>query len=390
VNARVHEENDTHPIVSVCVYNLDGSILWRWGTPKAGVNALHSDYACQIFDWNGDGQVEVIIGTDQHLIALDGASGKELLRHPIPKHANDSVTFAYLDGPSKPAVAIIKNRYKDIWAMTLDGTIRWHWAAPSGEDTAHQAYPIDLDGDGMEELISGFCAIDGKGQTLWSLKQAGVNCRKGHLDCARSITLDNPPGTRHLLMTLCGGNGIISVDLNGNRQWVHYGLHYESIDVGRLHPSLPGPQFAVDTTHGKKPYQDPLQCIDATGRIFGQVWGKRVRQHFNIDWLGNGFEQICIPSDFMIVDPSKGTAIAQLAAPQPEDLVPLKKEKARAAEHGLFGEYLYMGFCGDISGNGRHDIVMHTNPGTSIWIYQNTTGSTRNQELGSGTNYTLY
>ena len=92
----------------------------------------------------------------------------------------------------------------------------------------------------------------------------------------------------------------------------------------------------------------------------------------------------------MIVDPSKGTAIAQLAAPQPEDLVPLKKEKARAAEHGLFGEYLYMGFCGDISGNGRHDIVMHTNPGTSIWIYQNTTGSTRNQELGSGTNYTLY
>lgn len=390
VNARVNERNDTHPIVSVCVYKLNGSILWHWGTPDAGANALHSDFACQIFDWDGDGKAEVIICTDEHLIALDGASGEEMLRYPIPGDANDCVTFAHLDGPDQPAVAILKNRYRDLWAMNRDGTIRWHWAPPDGQLTAHQPYPIDLDGDGREELIPGFCAIDGNGKCLWSLERAGVDCKKGHLDCVRVVHLDEPGGTRQLLLTLCGGGGIICVDLQGNRQWGHEDLHYESIDVGTMHTGLPGPQLAVDITHGETPYQDPLQCIDATGRIFGQVWGKRVRQHFNADWLGNGLEQIVVPSDLVIVDPSKGTAIGRLLAPQPEDLTPLGEERSRCSQHSLFGEYLYMGFCGDIVGNGRQDIVIHTNPGTCVWIYENTNGKTEASEPGSGRNYTLY
>ena len=191
-------------------------------------------------------------------------------------------------------------------------------------------------------------------------------------------------------MTLCSGDGIVCVDLKGNKEWVRYSHHYESIDVGRLHPDLAGPQLAVDVTHGKKPYQDPLLCIDAAGRIFGRFWGIRVRQHFNVQWLGNGLEQIVIPSDLMIVDPARGTAIGRLLAPQPEDLVPLETQKARAAEHSHFGEYLYMGFSGDVTGNGRKDIVVHTNPGTCIWIYENKTGEQEDRDLGSGDNYTLY
>lgn len=390
VNARVNERNDTHPIVSVCVYRLDGSILWRWGNPRSGANALHSDFACQIFDWDRDGRAEVIIATEHHLIALDGASGKELIRHPIPRNAHDCITFANLDGPDHEAVAIIKNRYNDLWAMNRDGTIRWHWAPPKGERTAHQPYPIDLDGDGKEELIPGFCAIDGNAKQIWSLRQAGVDTGKGHLDCARAIVLDNPKDARHLLMTLCGGNGIVSVDLEGRRQWLRQGFHYESVDVGRFSAMLPGPQFAVDITHGMKPYQDPLLCIDATGRVFGRVWGVRVRQHFNVDWKGNALEQIVIPSDSVIVDPSSGTVTGRLDTPQPTDLVPLKEEEARDASHKHFGNYLFMGFCGDITGNRRQDIVIHTNPGTCVWIYENTAGEAKKRALGTGKNYTLY
>jgi len=390
VNARVKERNDTHPIVSVCVYKLDGAILWRWGNPESGANTLHSDFACQIFDWDRDGRAEIIIATEHHLIALDGASGKELLRHPIPENAHDCITFAALDGPDRDAVAIIKNRYNDLWAMNRDGTIRWHWAPPRGEETAHQPYPIDLDGDGKEELIPGFCAIDGNGKQVWSLRQAGVDTSKGHLDCARAIALDNPKHTRHLLMTLCSGNGIVSVDLKGRKQWLHQGLHYESVDVGLFSTTLPAPQLAVDITHGNKPYQDPLLCIDATGRVFGKIWGIRVRQHFNVDWLGNGLEQIVIPSDRVIVDASTGTAAGGLATPHPENLAPLKEEKVRAGEHKHFGEYLLMGFCGDITGNGREDVVIHTNPGTCVWIYENTAGKAKKRALGTGENYTLY
>lgn len=392
VNARVHEENDTHPVVSVCVYRLDGSILWRWGKPESGTNALHSDFACQIFDWNRDGQAEVIICTKDNLIGLDGTSGAELYRYAIPENAHDCVTFAWLDGPDRNAVAIIKNRYDDLWAMNRDGTVRWHWAPPPGERTAHQPYPLDLDGDGKEELIAGFCAIDGGGRTVWSLADAGVDCTRGHLDCARRLSPENPEDGRGILMTLCSGDGLIRVDLQGRREWFRQGLHYESIDVGRLRDDVPGPQLAVDVTHGQQPYQDPLLCLDAAGCAFGRVWGARVRQHFNVDWLGAGLEQIVIPSDRVIVDPAAGTVRGRLDTSQPVDLVPLTdgEESRRVGEHKLFGGYLLMGFAGNITGNGRQDVVLHTNPGTSIWIYENTSGTVAEHPLGAGANYTLY
>ncbi len=112
--------------------------------------------------------------------------------------------------------------------------------------------------------------------------------------------------------------------------------------------------------------------------------------HFNVDWLGNGLEQIVIPSDRVIIDPSTGTVAGRLDASQPDNLVPLKEEKARDGEHKQFGEYLFDGFCGDITGNGREDIVIHTNPGTCVWIYENTAGTAKKSTLGTGKNYTLY
>lgn len=392
VNARVHDANDVHHTVSVAVYDLDGQILWTWGDPSRGGNALHSDFACQLHDWNGDGVDEVVVATNRDLVVLDGATGDEVDRLPLPhSQASDSILFARIDAPDAPAVPIVKTRYSDIWALNRDGTVRWHFRPPAGQKTAHQPYAVDLDGDGREELIAGFCAIDGDGRMLWTLADCGVDCTAGHLDCARTLVTDARPDEPLLVLSLCSGAGMACVDCHGQLKWRHDGLHYESIDIGRFREDVPGPQIAVDTTHGQEPYVDPLLFFDAEGALWGRVLGARVRQHFNVDWLGNGCEQVVLPQgDRVIFDPQGGTVVARLDASPPEGTAPVTREASRSPEHSRFGEVLHMCFTADLTGDGRSDIVLWSNPGTAVWIYRNEQGQPHPTPLGSGANFSLY
>lgn len=390
VNALACDHEDVHHTVAVSAYSLDGEVLWRWGDPSQGCNALHSDVACQVYDCDGDGVPEVVAATDTHLVVLDGATGGERERIAIPRHASDCITFARLDGPDEPAVPLVKDRYRTIWALARDGSVRWRFRAPEGQRTAHQPYPVDLDGDGREEIVAGFCALDPDGAVIWSLDGAGIDCRAGHLDCVRAIRL--PDGEGRLVLTRCGGDGIACVDFGGRLIWQHTGRHYESVDAGRLRDDVPAPQLVVDITHAKSPYADPLLFLDAEGGLFGRVFGLRVRQHFLADWLGNGFEQVAVPcGDLALVDPPAGAVAGRFLTPQPESLVPVGEVPSRSPAHRLFGEdYLHMGFAGNIAGDGRDDIVLHTNPGTTVWIYRNTRGAATDRPLGNEVNYTLY
>jgi hypothetical protein len=46
---------------AVAAHDLDGNVLWRWGDPTIGTGVSSHDVACQIHDWNQDGNNEVII-----------------------------------------------------------------------------------------------------------------------------------------------------------------------------------------------------------------------------------------------------------------------------------------------------------------------------------------
>ena len=89
---------DVHYTSAVVAQRLDGQVLWRWGNPNIGRRGLHHDVACQIYDWDGDGTKEVVVATKGYLVELDGATGKERRRLPIPPDATDCLLFANLSG----------------------------------------------------------------------------------------------------------------------------------------------------------------------------------------------------------------------------------------------------------------------------------------------------
>jgi hypothetical protein len=80
----------------VAAHDLDGRVLWVWGNPNTGRRGLHHDVACQIHDWDGDGRNEVVVCTEGYLVELDGATGKERRKIPIPPNATDCLVFANL------------------------------------------------------------------------------------------------------------------------------------------------------------------------------------------------------------------------------------------------------------------------------------------------------
>ena len=57
----VTARNDRQIVTTVLASRLDGSVLWRWGTPNTGKAELGYDVPVQIYDLNGDGRTEVYL-----------------------------------------------------------------------------------------------------------------------------------------------------------------------------------------------------------------------------------------------------------------------------------------------------------------------------------------
>jgi hypothetical protein len=368
---------DVHCTSSVVVHQLDGSVLWKWGDPNAR-NAIHHDVACQIHDLDGDRRNEVVVAADRRVVVLDGATGAERRQFDVPRHASDCLTFANLSGGRRAADMLVKTRYGQIWAYDLQGKLLWTVEKPGGYRTCHQPFPIDLDGDGRDEIIAGFAALEHDGSLRWRLPDA--ICQGGHADAIRLFRDGDRPADKRLLLTHCGGNRMDLLDGDGRVLWSVTGLHFESVFFGELDKSLPGREIVVDICH--RPWgKSPLLVLDETGSLLGRYMTMRSRQHRLVDWFGTGEDLIYCGQTRALLD-AHGRKRARFATPIPEG----------ALGDDNTGRLRYMIHLADVNGNGRPDLVVNTVPGTAVWVYRNDHGAKclAPDRLTMPTNATLY
>ena len=182
-------------------------------------------------------------------------------------------------------------------------------------------------------------------------------------------------------MTFCGGNRIACVDGNGKMFWnIHgSGLHYESVDVGKVCQSEPGEQIVVDIPYAKWG-EVPIQIINGDGEILGQILTIYSRFHRLIDWTGDGVNEIIVGQDYCMFD-GKGEKIGIFDMPLPQG----EKPPSKTEESILCA-------IGDMTGDGVPDVIYYTSPGTVVYIYKNEKGKkpTGLAPLGTGVNFTLY
>lgn len=370
ITARNIDVNDVHYTCTVAAYKLDGTRLWRWGGPGAGRAQLHHDVACQVYDWDGDGRLEVIVCDERVLVELDGTTGVEKRRLPLPSQASDCLVFCNLSGGPRATDVLVKNRYAQIWAYDREWQLLWTRENPGGHTTAHQPLPIDLDGDGRDSIMAGLEMLNPDGSTRWAIQSGAVCLEAGHLDCCRVLRRGVRLEDWRLALTYCWGDMLVVIDGTGKQIWALTGEHFESIDVGRPRPDLPGQQILVDLDKAGWGASQ-LWVINCDGERLASTTLNDTRHHRLLDWTGTGAESIVVGVDHALLD-GHSRRIANLEV-NPYD-------QAMAVH------------VGDMTGNGAPDILLGTRYGTAAYIYHNEAAVAPATPLpfGTGTNVTLY
>jgi hypothetical protein len=370
VSARNVDADDVHYTCAVACHDLDGRLLWRWGAPGSGRGELHHDVACQVHDWDGDGAQEVVLCTDGWLVELDGATGQERRRLPLPRQATDCLTFADLSGRGRPEDVLVKTRYEQVWAFSRDWRELWTARQPGGFLTAHQPYPLSLDGDAPQSVMAGYALLNADGSVRWALDEPGIE--RGHLDACRVLRAGDRPSDFQLALTCCGAYILLVVDGLGRRVWRLDGLHYESMDVGRVRADAEAPQIAVDiSVPPGQPH--PFLLIDAGGRKLGQITTRENRHHDLIDWDGDGLQEMVIADPRGIFD-GLGRRIATL--------------EVDPADAGAIRDCI----AADLDGDGLPELALTTEVGRAAYLYRlpHTRRPPEPLPLGTGLNFSLY
>ncbi|WP_282939283.1 FG-GAP-like repeat-containing protein [Paenibacillus sp. RC67] len=253
-----------HQVQCITVFDLQGKLLWQTGTPDTEAGGPGSDYPAQIYDLDGDGHLEVLCVMNGRFHILDGQTGKVKRSFELPDpQAHDCIMIANLTGGKRPSDLILKDRYHRMWALNSEFELLWTHTGNPG----HFPWPVDLDGDGYDEVMAGYDLLDHQGKLLWSCRDLD-----DHADCIWVGDV-NDDGQPELVI---GGSVTVMYDSRGQELWRYDGsIESQHVALGKFRNDLPGLQVAgLDRIvrgdgAGKRKGKDGMFLLDAEGQ---EVW----------------------------------------------------------------------------------------------------------------------
>lgn len=290
--------------------DLDGNVLWQHGEPSDSAHVLGkvaADMPLQVYDIDHDGADEVIVGWEFEIRILDGRTGevKRAVKTPIadeddeaqfsvPFHTYaftrlnpDGIRICNLRGLDKPSDILIKDRYCRVWA--LDDQLYTLWSYISPTNTGHCPLPVDVDGDGCDEVLVGYRLLDSDGTELWHYP-----ITEDHTD---EIVAGRwmPGDEKGYFACVAGTQGFFIGDFYGNiiaRDGIG---HAQRVSVANYCPEREGLEIAVTNFWG---HQGGIFLYGAHGE---SIWEMENEMNGNIiapvNWDGDGVELILTNAD---------------------------------------------------------------------------------------------
>ena len=290
--------------------DLEGNVLWQLGEPSDKTEELgkvSADMAFQVYDIDGDGRDEVIVGWDFEIRILDGRTGTikksaktpfsddddaDLIGVPYQTYAferinPDGIRICNFRGKERPADILIKDRYCRIYALDEDLNVMWKFKSPT--NTGHCPLPIDIDGDGKDELLVGYKLLDSDGQMLWSYPIS-----EDHTD--EIVAGKWMPGEDEGHFACVSGKaGFFIGDFYGNIVARDMIGHAQRVSIANYCPEREGREIVVTNFWG---HQGVIFLYDCYGN---QIWEMENEMNGNIlapvNWDGDGTELILTNAD---------------------------------------------------------------------------------------------
>ena len=229
---------------------LDGTQIWEitgFDRPMGQNNGP----LLAVFDINGDGRNEVVLPHGFEIQVRDAVTGKLMFSAPTPKPnpyfggRKSPYELLVPDGirpirinPNRPPGLYVKDSYQNVWVY--DHLLNLLWHRPAG--TGHWPLPVDVNGDGRDELLCSNSLLDAEGRLLWDL---GLEDHADNIILHRSLDPGNQPARFYIAH---GEAGMLEVDPLAGRLRSRGNLgHVQAIDVGRFAPDQPGEQIVAYT-----------------------------------------------------------------------------------------------------------------------------------------------
>jgi len=415
----VRNIRSTREIACLTAVDIYGNVIWQNEVLPGGGPECFCDLPVQIYDWDGDGRNEVlwveqaeyleftaysynpsdkpivmrdiseIRGNNNYYVesaelygkpavmhVLDGAVGHEKYAFPIPLPADDSFLFANLTGGQSRRDLIVKDRYDNIWGLNRQGEVLWKWSGSTG----HYPAIADVDGDGMDEVFTGFALTDHDGKTLWKTEVG----QWIHAD-ATYITQLN--GEFRLFF---GNHGVHCMGLDGREIWKTEMDEAQHVLAGCFQPYLGPVQVAV-LERGQIKKTTDVYKYDSGDIYYGQGRAPSVLRL--LDWDGKEIWSREQPAGSWAAG---ARVVNWIGEPNARQILVTARGENPAAVYDGYGNIINklgsesmvpadtLGAAADVYGDSRDEIVL--TDGAVCEIYANTDPC----PVPSLYNYTLY
>ncbi|MDO7851707.1 hypothetical protein [Hymenobacter convexus] len=297
------------PDFSAHVFDNAGKELWAYQAPTEYVKE-RSEFEAPgvLWDFDRNGRAEVVhwrfIEGQEWLVVADGRTGRILRKTPWPTqplphvYNNFRLAIAHLHaGPANDLVAYTDmGGTQNVTAYAADLKQLWqHTEHRKKDNLGHYVYPVDLNSDGLDEVLVGSLLLDTSGKEIWNRFDL-LPDNHDHADSYKFIDM-NGDG-RLDIATANSETGVFIYDgMTGKIIWQNTAEHSQQLAVGNFLKGVSGPQVVIGgRTYGTKGTDEPglssqLYWFDNGGSLVKKWPGNPINGNPDFvrgNWRGDG------------------------------------------------------------------------------------------------------
>ncbi len=293
------------------VFNHEGRELWRYENELAGSEGRSGFEAPGlVWDFDRDGLAEVVhyrlSGGKEWLVISDGRTGSirtktEWPTQPLPHEYNNfRLAVANMSGVYPDSIIAFTDSGGtiSITAFTRDLKQLWQHVEKRKKDhLGHYAYPVDLDNDGVDEVVTSALVLDARGKVLWNRFDL-LDDNHDHCDSFRFQDLDGD-GNLEILAPASELGVLVFRTKNGELMWRHPAEHGQQLEVGNFLRNIPGLHIAVGARtyprNGEAGIAGQVHWFDSRGKLLSKWPANPLNGNPDFvkgDWDGDGKNEL--------------------------------------------------------------------------------------------------
>jgi hypothetical protein len=245
---------------STIMYANDGHELWRWKAPPVQPGAPRGNEAAgMLWDFHHTGRDELahwrLIDGKEWLVLCDGRTGEIVRKVPWPAQAFPHVANNYRmavakfhkdsDGPDALLVFSDTGGLISLTAYDKDLNQLWQHSEPREKDYfGHYIWPIDVNGDGVDEVFISHLSLDAEGKVLWN-NDKYFQKNNDHMDSMEFFDI-NGDGKLELLTCQSDVGTLAYNAQTGAMLWQNLSDHSQQITAGYILGNSATPQVVTN------------------------------------------------------------------------------------------------------------------------------------------------